>query len=169
MDLKAVFSLNVLLCLSAAAAAAPFTSQQGTGGSKSKSAEYFSRNFAIPFLFLLVVCEPFADPENGRVSHMVNKGATHIAVFSCDDGYAVIGKNTITCNDGAWERDALQCTGICNTVCLILHNTHLLPCILSTIQLLIVELLKVLKMDKWSILTQHTNPRPNTPVIHATL
>ena len=36
-------------------------------------------------------------------------------------------------------------------------------------QLLTVELLKVLRMDEWSILTQHTNPRPNTPVIHATI
>jgi len=41
MDLKAVFTLNLLLCLSAAAA--PFPPEQGTGGSKSKSGEYFSR------------------------------------------------------------------------------------------------------------------------------
>ena len=43
---------------------------------------------------------------------MVNKGLVHTAVFSCDDGYAIIGKNTITCNDGVWERDALLCTGM---------------------------------------------------------
>ena len=60
-------------------------------------------------LFTSAVCKPFADPEHGWVNHMVNKGQIHEVVFSCDDDYAIIGKNTIRCKDGVWEKESLQC------------------------------------------------------------
>lgn len=107
MYFRLALVLTVLLRLSAAAAA-PFTYDQGSGGSKGKL-NTFSSSFAGLFLHLLAVCEPFADPKNGWVRHLVHKGAVHTAVFSCDDGYAIIGQNTITCIDGVWERDPLQC------------------------------------------------------------
>ena len=61
------------------------------------------------FTLSLAACKHFADPKNGWVNHMMNEGSVHTAVFSCDDGYAIIGKNTITCIDGVWEKEALEC------------------------------------------------------------
>ncbi len=49
-------------------------------------------------------CATPADPKNGWVDIVYNAGVVQMAVYSCDPGYAIIGRNTMTCKDGQWDR-----------------------------------------------------------------
>ena len=65
------------------------------------------------FIIGIVQCDALFDPDNGNVStNGTGFGIGDIATYFCDDGYDLIGNDTITCqSNGSWSGSPPTCQG----------------------------------------------------------
>jgi len=59
------------------------------------------------FLYPIVMCPPLDDPKNGEV---FIKQEENKVVIICEDGFKLIGNDTIYCVDGMWNSPLPTCS-----------------------------------------------------------
>ena len=60
-------------------------------------------------MFLIEIeCPALSDPENGRV-HIIPNGNAATAVFTCNNGFVIIGNLYSKCKNGKWTSPPSKC------------------------------------------------------------
>ena len=83
----------------------------------------------MPGLLFPVVCQPVAEPHNGSVT-LSGFGTGDTAVYSCDEGFGLVGQSTRFCmDDSTWCGEAPVCRSeltsyfIAHTMILVFYSS----------------------------------------------
>ena len=81
---------------------------------------YVSSNMDVFLSLTAVDCGSLTDPVNGQVNHTNGTTFRQTATYSCDTGYNLMGKSTLTCQaTGEWSGNTPTCQGM------LLHSVYL--------------------------------------------
>ena len=61
-----------------------------------------------------IECDALSDPDNGDVSFRIGVGGFAIVIYTCDEGYLLIGSPIRKCLFGEWTESPPTCEGIPN-------------------------------------------------------